>query len=61
MIEKMIQDLRKKKTAEINNKITKMKNLLEGTKSRTKEGEEGISKVEDKLVEITNMDRIKKK
>ena len=38
-----------------------MKNLLEGTKSRTKEGEEGISKVEDKLVEITNMDRIKKK
>ena len=32
-----------------------MKNLLEGTNSRIKEAEEQISKMEDKLMEITDV------
>ena len=36
----------------MNNVITEIKNTLEGTKTRITEAEEGISEVEDIMVEI---------
>ena len=39
--------------------ITEIKNSLEATSSRNQEAEERISKVEDRLVEITNMEQKK--
>ena len=45
----------------MNNTITEMKNTLEGINSRMTEGEERISDLEDKMVEFTATDRIKKK
>ena len=36
----------------MNNTITEMKNTLEGINSRINEAEEGISELEDRLVEI---------
>ena len=38
-----------------------MKNKLEGINSRITEAEERISDLEDRMVEFTAMDRIKKK
>ena len=38
-----------------------MKNKLEGIHSRITEAEEWISDLEDRMVEFTAMDRIKKK
>ena len=43
------------------NIITKIKNSLEGTKSIIWEGEEQISMVEDRLVEITDTEQREKK
>ena len=43
------------------NTITKIKNSLEGTKSRTQEAEEWISEVEDRLVEITDVEQKREK
>ena len=37
----------------MNDTITEIKNTLEGIKSRISEAEEGISQLEDKVVEIT--------
>ena len=37
----------------MNNTITKMKNTVEGNNSRLLEAEEWISKLEDRVVEIT--------
>ena len=45
----------------MNNTITEMKNKLEGIHSRITEAEEWISDLEDRMVEFTAMDRIKKK
>ena len=36
----------------MNNRITEIKNTLEGINSRTSEAEEQISELEDKMVEI---------
>ena len=44
-----------------NNTINEIKNSLEGINSRITEAEEQISALEDKIVEITTTDRIKKK
>jgi len=38
----------------MNNAITEIKNMLEGTNSTITEAEEQISEVEDRLVEITD-------
>ena len=45
----------------MNNAITEMKSTLEGTNSRITEAEDGISKVEDRMVEINEAERKKKK
>ena len=42
------------------NAINDIKNTLEGTKSRIMEGEVRISEVEDRMVEIKELDREKK-
>ena len=51
-ITKHIEEIKNKQT-EMNNTITEIKNTLEGTKSRITEAEEWISKLEDRMVEIT--------
>ena len=43
------------------NTITKIKNSLEGTKSRIQDSEEPVSGVEDRLVEITDVEQNKGK
>ena len=45
----------------MNSTISEIKNSLEGINSRVTEAEEWISDLEDKIVEITTTDRIKKK
>ena len=51
----------KNKHAETNNTITKIKNTLEGINSRISEAKEQISKLEDKMVEITSEEQNKVK
>ena len=43
------------------NTVTEIKNSLEGTKSRIQEAEEQISKVENRLMEITDEEQNKEK
>ena len=50
----------KNKHTETNNTITEIKNTLEGIKSRISEAEQ-ISKLEDKMVEITSEEQNKVK
>ena len=57
-INKDLEELKNKHT-EKNNTITEIKNILEGINSRISEAEEWISKLEDKMVEITLKSRIK--
>ena len=45
----------------MNNTINKIKNSLDGIHSRITEAEEGISDLEDKIVEITTAEQKKKK
>ena len=45
----------------MNNKITEMKNRLEGINNRITEGEERISELEDRMVEITAKEQNKEK
>ena len=45
----------------MNNTITEMKNTLEGINRRITEGEEQISDLEDRMVEITAMEQNKEK
>ena len=52
-INKDIEEL-KDKHAETNNRITEIKNTLEGIDSRISEAVEQISELEDKKVEITS-------
>ena len=51
-INKDLEELKNKHT-EINNTINKIKNTQEGITSRISEGEEWISELEDKMMEIT--------
>ena len=53
-------DYLKNKHTEANTTITEIKNTLEGIKSRISEAEE-ISKLEDKMVEITSEEQNKVK
>ena len=75
MIVKMIQDLGirmeakiekiqelediKNKQTETNNTITEMKTTLEGINSQINEAEEWISELEDRMLEITAVERNK--
>ena len=59
-LSKEIQDLKHKQT-EMQNTITEIKNSLEATNGRIQEAGEQISKVEDRLVEITNVEKKKEK
>ena len=52
-INKDLEELKNKHT-ETNSTITKIKNTLEGINSRISEAEEWISRLEDKMVEITS-------
>ena len=45
----------------MNKTVTEMKNILEGSNSRITEAKEQISDLEDRMVEISSMNRIKKK
>ena len=45
----------------MNNTITEMKNILEGINSRITEAEERRSELEDRMVEITAMEKNKEK
>ena len=59
-LNKEIQDL-KLKQAGMQNTITEIKNSLEATNGRIQEAEEQISKVEDRLVEITDVEEKREK
>ena len=52
MINKDLEEL-KIKQIQMNNTITEMKNTLEGVNSRMNKSEELLSKLEDKMMEIT--------
>ena len=45
----------------MNNRITEMKNTLEGINSRITKAEEQVSELEDRMVESTAMEQNKKK
>ena len=45
----------------MNNAINEIKNTLEGTNRRTMEAEDRISEVEDRMVEINESEKKKKK
>ena len=45
----------------MNNKITEMKNTLEGINSRITEAEEQLTELQDRMVEITVMEQNKEK
>ena len=57
---KEIQDL-KLKQAEMQNKITSIKNSLEATNSRIQEAEEQINEVEDRPVKVTDVEQKREK
>ena len=59
-INKDLEEL-KNKYAETNNTITEIKTPLEGINSRISEGEEWISELEDKMVEINSEEQNKVK
>ena len=61
MQESINKDLEELKNKHANNTITKIKNALEGIDSRLFEAEEQISKLEDKMVEITSEEQNKVK
>ena len=63
MQEKVNKDLEeiKKSQSITNNAITEIKSTLEGTNSRITEAEVRISEVEDRMVEINEAERKKKK
>ena len=57
---KDLEELKSEQTM-MNNTINEIKNCLEGIHSRITEAEEQISDLEDKIVEITTTEQIKKK
>ena len=57
---KDLEELKRKQTM-MNNTINEIKNSLEGINSRITEGEERISDLEDKTVEITTAEQNKEK
>ena len=59
-INKDLEELNNKHT-ETNNTITEIQNTLEGTNSRTSKGEEWISELEAKMVEINSEEQNKVK
>ena len=60
MLNKDLEEIKKSQSI-MNNEITEMKNILEGTRSWVTEAEDRISEVEDRMVEINEAERKKKK
>ena len=60
MFNKDLGELKSKQTVR-NNKINEIKNYLEGINSRVTDAEEGISDLEDKIVELTTAEQKKEK
>ena len=60
MFNKELEELKNKQT-EMNNTITEMKTTLEGINSRITDAEKWISDLEDRMVEFTAVEQIKKK
>ena len=58
MFDKDLKEINKSQSI-MNNAITEIKNILEGTNSRITEGEDRISEVEDRMVEINEAERKK--
>ena len=58
MFSKDLEEMKKSQSI-MNNAITKIKNTLEGTNSIITEEEEGISEVEDRMLEINEAKRKK--
>ena len=61
MQESINKDLEKLKNKHTNNTIAEIENTLEGINSRTSEAEEQISKLKNKIVEITSEEQNKVK
>ena len=59
MFNKDLEEIKRSQSI-MNNAITDIKNILEGTNSRTTEAEDRISEVEDRMVEINEAERKKK-
>ena len=57
MQERFNKDIEEIKKQSMNNAITEIKITLEGTNSRITEAEEKISEVEDRMVEIKEVER----
>ena len=60
MLNKDLEELKSKQTMR-NNTINEIKNSLQGINSRKTEAEEQTRDLEDKIVEITTTEQIKKK
>ena len=60
MFNKDLEEM-KKSPSIMNNAINEIKNTLEGTNSRITEAEVRVSEVEDRMVEINEAERKKKK
>ena len=60
MFNKDLEEIKKSQPIMTNTK-TEIKNTLEGTNSRITEGEARISEVEDRMVEINEVERKKEK
>ena len=60
MFNKDLEEIKKSQPIMTNTK-TEIKNTLEGTNSRITEGEARISEVEDRMVEINEAERKKRK
>ena len=60
MFNKDLEEIKKSQYI-MNNAINVIKNTMEGTKSRMIEAEYRISELEDRMVEINEAERVKKK
>ena len=58
MFNKDLEEIKESQSV-MNNAITEIKSMLEGTNSRITEAEDRISEVEDKMVEINEAERKK--
>ena len=58
-----MENVRKSQTEimELKNTISEMKNMLEGVNSRLNDTQAGISKMEDRVEEISDIEQIKEK
>ena len=60
MFNKDLEEIKKSQSI-MNNAVNEIRNTLEGTNSRTTEAEDRISEVEDRMVQLHEIERKKKK